>query len=111
MQHCQYEWPNWTISTSEYWRPPASESVLIITDVESVSLDPAGLEWLAGACTGLAGELTANAPAATVGPARQATSAAVGMVHADIAVNRATLSDRMVSTAAKLAAVGAAVET
>ena len=52
----------------------------------------------------MAGELTANAPAATAGPACQATSAGVGTVHADIAVNRATLSDRMVSTAAKLAA-------
>lgn len=72
--------------------------------MESVSLDPAGLEWLAGTCTGLAGELTGNASAPTVGLPCQATSAAVGIAHADVAATRAMLSSRMVSTSAKLAA-------
>jgi hypothetical protein len=74
----------------------------------SVRLDPAGLKWLAATCACLVSELTGNGPASTVGPACQATSAAVGTVHADVATTRGMLSSRMVSTAAKLAASASA---
>jgi hypothetical protein len=70
----------------------------------SVRLDPVGLEWLAATCTCLAGEITDAAPASTVGPACQATSKAVAMVHSNVAATRAILHERLVFTAAKLSA-------
>lgn len=70
----------------------------------SVTCDPVGLEWLAATCTCLAGEITDTAPAWTVGPACQATSKAVAMVHSNVAATREILSERTVSTAAKLSA-------
>jgi hypothetical protein len=93
----------------ENCRPAANESVLILTRVESsVRLDPVGLEWLAATCTCSAGEITDTAPASTVGPACQATSKAVAMVHSNVAATRAILRDRMVSTATKLSASASA---
>jgi hypothetical protein len=70
----------------------------------SVRLDPVGLEWLAATCTCLAAEMTDTAPASTAGPACQATSKAVAVVHANVATTRALLRARMISTAAKLTA-------
>jgi Excreted virulence factor EspC, type VII ESX diderm len=74
----------------------------------SVRLDPAGLEWLAATCTCLAAEMTDTCPAPTVGPACQATSKAVAIVHANIAATSALLHDRLIATAAKLSASASA---
>ena len=74
----------------------------------SVRFDPVGLEWLAATCTCLAGEITDSTPASTVGPAYQATSKAVAVVHSNVAATRAILGDRMISTAAKLRASASA---
>lgn len=85
------------------------EAANILTRVESpVRLDPAGLEWLAATCKCLAAEMTDAAPASTVGPACQATSRAVAIVHANVAATRVLLRDRMIATAAKLSASASA---
>jgi hypothetical protein len=52
----------------------------------------------------LAAEMTDTAPTLTAGPACQATSKAVAIVHANVATTRALLCNRMISTATKLTA-------
>jgi hypothetical protein len=86
-------------------RRATSDSQTRLIGVESsVRLDPVGLEWLAATCTCLAAEMTDTAPQAPAGPAHQPTSKGVARVHANVAATRALLRDRMISTAAKLAA-------
>jgi Excreted virulence factor EspC, type VII ESX diderm len=72
----------------------------------TIKVDPTGLKWLASSLSGLANDLTVGGAELSQGLSCQATSAAVGMVHADVAAVGATLTTRMHSTAAKLSAVG-----
>lgn len=94
-----------TTLRQENCRSASSQSLLILTRVESsVRLDPVGLEWLAATCTSLAAEMTDTAAAPAAGPACQATSKAVAIVHGNVAATRAVLRDRLISTATKLTA-------
>jgi hypothetical protein len=89
----------------ENCRRATSDSQIRLVRVESsVRLDPVGLEWLAATCTCLAAEMTDTAPEPTAGPAGQATSQAVAVVHSNVAITRALLRGRLISTAAKLTA-------
>lgn len=71
-----------------------------------LDVNTAGLQALAGKCSGWAAELTAEAPSSSPAASCQASAAAVSAVHAEVGLAGQTLVGRMHSTAARLTEAG-----
>lgn len=76
-----------------------------------MNADPTALRTLAATCDSWSAELKEISAPQTSGLASQATTAAVGAVHADTVLASAAFAARMQSTAAKLAASSAGYST